>query len=90
MLSSYRTAGNGGIAAGEAVTGQSSSAASGQQGIAAAAAQKLIIDPQELTLGALIGEGGFGKVATLPALTDTSKPCRDMKLGSASSVKLCS
>ena len=26
------------------------------------AAQPLVIDPQELTLGALIGEGGFGKV----------------------------
>ena len=28
----------------------------------APAAQPLVIDPQELTLGALIGEGGFGKV----------------------------
>ena len=42
---------------------QSSVAASGQLGMAAAP-QPRMIDPQELTLGALIGEGGFGKVPT--------------------------
>ena len=45
------------------VTEPSSVAASGQLGMAAAR-QPRMIDPQELTLGALIGEGGFGKVPT--------------------------
>ena len=45
------------------MTQQSSAAASGQLGMAAAP-QPRMIDPQELTLGALIGEGGFGKVPT--------------------------
>jgi hypothetical protein len=45
------------------LTQQSSTAAFGQLGMAAAL-QPRMIDPQELTLGALIGEGGFGKVPT--------------------------
>lgn len=38
------------------------------------AAQPPRIDPQELTLGALIGEGGFGKVPALPPPRDVPAP----------------
>ncbi len=47
-------------------TGQTT-LAPGYLGVAQAALPRMI-DPQELTLGALVGEGGFGKVR-FPALT---------------------
>ena len=37
-------------------------------------AQQPRIDPQELTLGALIGEGGFGKVPVLDPPTQSTYP----------------